>query len=258
MRLVAERVPRGISVAVSDDGGGIDEALVREAAVARGLLDHAAAAALDTAGALDLLFHPGFSTAKVVSGVSGRGVGLDAVRAGIAAAGGTIALESAPGRGSTFRLLLPQRAAIAPVMVVRAGGERWGVPADAVDEVLRLKAEAAKPVHGGHAIVHRDRTLPVLALADLLRTAREGTGGSGAISDGGSRGADLRILVTRMAGNAVALAVDGIEGRLDVLLRPAEGLLATSPALEGTAILGDGGLLMILDLAGLVTSRSDR
>ncbi len=242
IHLAAEAVTQGIAITVSDDGGGIDEARVRETAVHRGLLDRAAGDALDRAGTFDLLFQPGFSTAKAVTAVSGRGVGLDAVRASLAAVGGTIALDSEPGRGSTFRLLLPQRAAMVAVMVVRAGGERWGVPSDAVREVLRPKGGALVVVNGGRALVHRGRTLPVLGLASLVG-APDGLAGDD----------DQRILVARIAAEDVGLAVAAIEGREDVLLRPATGLLAASPVLRGTAVLGDGGVLMVLDLESLAS-----
>ncbi len=238
--LQARQDAEAVVVEVSDDGAGIDPGRIRAAAVARGLLDDDAAAALDDAAALDLVFAPGFSTVTGVTAISGRGVGMDAVRASVAALGGRVALSSQPGRGTTLSILLPRSSTLATVLTVEAGGERYGVPAEAVGEILRLPQERVLPTGFGDAFVLRDRTVPLLELARLLGApARPPVGDA------------LRVLVVPVRGEPVGLAVDAVGRRLDVLLRPPAGLLAAVPGLLGTALLGDGGVLMVLDVAEL-------
>ncbi len=241
IRLGARQDAEAVVVEVSDDGAGIDPARVRAAAVARGLLDGEAAAALDDAAALDLVFAPGFSTAADVSVLSGRGVGMDAVRAGVAALGGRVALSSEPGRGTTLRILLPRSSTLAPVLTVEVAGERYGVPAEAVVEVLRVPRDRVLPTGSGEAFVLRDRTVPLLDLGGLLDAPRR--------SDTSET---LRVVVAVVDGAPLGLCVDAVGRRLEVLLRPPSGLLASVPGLLGTALLGDGGVLMVLDLPGLV------
>ena len=238
--LRAERAGDLIAVEVTDDGGGVDLDRVRNTAIARGLLP-ASIDRLNEVEASELLFSPGFSTARTVTDVSGRGVGLDAVRASIAAFGGTVVLDSVRGQGSTFRLLLPQRAAVSAVLVVRAKGQSYGIPIQAVAETLRLSSGSVSPLHHGRAFVHRGRTLPLLDLGALLA---EGC----SVRDG----KDLRVLVVRTGNDLVGLEVDEVEGRLDLLIRPPSGLLAATGAVSGTALLGDGRVLMVLDVAELV------
>ncbi|MBI0537591.1 chemotaxis protein CheA [Roseomonas sp. KE2513] len=238
--LRASRGGVGILVEMSDDGRGMDPARLRAVAVARGLLDPAAAAVLDDDAALDLVFRPGFSTAGTVTDVSGRGVGMDAVRTAVEALGGRVALLSAPGAGATVRLTLPQGAAVSTVLLVRAGGEVFGVPVEAVAETLRVPAPRILPLRQAEAFVLRDRTVPLLRLAGLLGLSAA------------PRGEVARVLLTGAGAGRAGLEVEGFAGRLDVLLRPPEGLLRGMPGMLGTALLGDGRVLVVLDLPALI------
>ncbi|WP_338663600.1 chemotaxis protein CheA [Pararoseomonas sp. SCSIO 73927] len=238
--LSAAREDGGIAVTLSDDGAGMDPARLREVARARGVADPAAIDVMDDREALDLVFRPGFSTAGAVTAISGRGVGMDAVRAAVEALGGRVALTSTPGAGTTVRLLLPGGAAVTGVLTLRAGGELYGIPAEAVAETARVPAASLRPVGAGEALVLRGRTLPVLRLAALLGLVPA------------PRGATARLLVTGGGAEAVALEVEGFGERLDVLLRPPQGLLRGLPGLAGTALLGDGSALLVLDVPGLL------
>lgn len=238
--LRAGRAGEMITIDVADDGDGVDIERVRQTAIARGLLP-TSADGRNEAELRELLFAPGFSTADTVTNVSGRGVGLDAVRASIAAFGGTVVLDSLRGRGSTFRLLLPQRAAISAVLVVRANDQRYGLPIQEVVETLRSRPDAVMPLHHGTAFLHRGHALPLLHLRSMLA---EGS----PILDG----RDLHVVVARVGHDLVGIAVDEVEGRHDLLIRPPSGLLAATSAVSGTALLGDGRVLMVLDLAELV------
>ena len=243
--LRASRDGAGIVVEMSDDGRGMDPDRLRAAAVARGLLDPASAAALDDAAALELVFRPGFSTAGRVTEVSGRGVGMDAVRAAVEALGGRVGLLSAPGAGTTVRLTLPQGAAVTTILVVRAGGDSFGVPVEAVAETARVPAARILPLRQAEAFVLRERTVPLLRLASLLGLPPA------------PRAEIARVLLTGVGTDRAGLEVEGFAGRLDVLLRPPEGLLRGMPGMLGTALLGDGRVLVVLDLPALVGREAD-
>ena len=225
-----------IVVAVSDDGAGIDPARLRDVARVRKL----AVDGLDDAAVLDLLFAPGFSTTEAVTSISGRGVGMDAVRAAVQAMGGHAAITSRLGAGSAVRLVLPQRVAITTAVVVRTGDERYGVPIDIVVQTARIAWADVMPVQGGQAFVLRDRTIPLLHLAALLHLpARPAS-------------SHARVLIVTLADQLVGLAVDGFDGRHEILLRPLNGILAAMPGVLGGALMGDGRVLMVLDLPGLI------
>ncbi|WP_159992976.1 chemotaxis protein CheA [Roseomonas sp. 18066] len=236
--LAARRLGDQIQVTLADDGAGLDPAKLRRIAGERGLLPAAELAALDEAAAMALIFRPGFSTAAAVTGISGRGVGMDAVRAAIEALGGRVAVASRPGQGSSFRLTLPRATVITRVILLRLGEARFGVPIEAVAETLRLPEAAITPLAEGEAFVLRGRALPLLRLSDLLGLPAA------------PRGAERRVLVTASASGAAAcgIEVDGFAERVDVMLRPMGGLLAGLPGALGTALLGDGAVLVVLDL----------
>ncbi|MCO6419970.1 chemotaxis protein CheW, partial [Siccirubricoccus sp. KC 17139] len=239
--LAARREAEGLVIEVTDDGAGIDTAQLREAAKRRQILPPEAVDAMDEAAATELLFLPGLSTAVSVTAVSGRGIGMDAVRQAVQALGGRLALHSAPGRGTTLQLTLPQRAAVTGLFTVRLGEELLGVPTEAVREILRLPPARILPVPGGEAFVLRDRTVPLLRLAARLGLPARPRAAGG-----------VPVLIVGSGDGCVGLEVDAVTGQLEVLLRPLQGMLAGLPAMLGTALLGDGRLLIVIDIAELI------
>ncbi|MCE7798162.1 chemotaxis protein CheA [Sphingobium sufflavum] len=225
---------------LSDDGAGIDPHRVRQTAIARGLITQEAAAALSDAAALRLILLPGFSTAATLTEVSGRGVGMDAVQAAVARLRGTVEIESIIGKGTRFSLHLPANALTTRLLVVEVGPERYGVSLDQVLETVRVDRAALMPVGGGLACVLRDRTIPLLDLAALLHLR-------------GVEGPYAKLLITQSSGERVALRVDGFGERIDTVVRPATGVLASARGVIGSALLGDGSVLLVLDLPELAS-----
>lgn len=230
-----------IEVELVDDGRGITPGRIAEVAVRKGLLTAADAAGLSDAAALQLVFLAGFSTTDSVSDLSGRGVGLDAVRSAVHRLGGKVELSSVPQAGTVFRLSLPVSFAMSRLMVVVAGGERFGIPIESIAETLRLPADAIMPLRSGEAFVLRDRTIPLLRLAGLLQLP---------LADAGPR--DLRVLIVQAGNEQVGIAVDTIAERAETLMRPLSGLLRGVPGIAGTTQLGDGKVLLVLDLEALI------
>ena len=237
----AKREGDHVVITIADDGPGIDSSKVRAAATESGLRTAAAVDALDDASALDLIFAPGLSTAATVSDISGRGVGMDVVRTGIEALGGRVAISSLAGKGTILRLTLPQAVIITTVMVATVGQERFGIPMDAIVETARFPIDRVTPIRSGAAFVLRNRTIPLLRLADLLDVSATKSGD-----------ADVKVLIAEAGDQRVGIEVDDFAERIDVLLRPMTGLLASMPGILGTALLGDGAVLMVLDVPELV------
>ncbi|WP_245239188.1 chemotaxis protein CheA [Methylobacterium platani] len=246
-RIVLSAESRGerIVVAIADDGRGLDPAFIRRRAAERGLGTPAALAALDEAGTIDLIFAPGFSTAAAVGAVSGRGVGMDAVRAALARLGGTCTVESRTGQGTTVRLALPRAQSLARLLLVGIGPELYGLPMAAVAELARVPRGRIRDLAPGAATVLRGRTVPVLHLADLLDLPR------------GASPPEARLAVLQAGGETVAVEVDRFAGRLDGLVRPLPGL-AAAPGLAGTVLAGDGRVVLVLDAETLVGDGEER
>lgn len=248
LRVHAFQDKGGVVVEVSDDGAGIDPAAMRKAAVAKGLLAPDAAAALGDDEAVRLVFAPGFSTAGSVSDLSGRGVGMDAVRAAVERAGGRVEIASTPGSGTRVRLSLPLTLSITRVVVVEAAGSFYGIPVAVVGGVQRVPRAEIRGVKRAESVVLRDRVVPLVRLRRLLGQPPDDGHGH---RDGRSGGADC-VVLAELGDGPVAVAVDDVGERADVVLRPMSGVLRGLRGYAGTAVLGDGRLILVLDLRELL------
>ena len=237
LTLAAHQEPDAVVLDVVDDGRGIDPDAVRRKAVERGVVTADEAAALTDDEAVQLVFRPGFSTAETVSDVSGRGVGMDAVRASIEATGGTVTLSSVRGEGSRVRLRLPLSMAVSRVMIFEVGGQRLGVPMDLVTETVRVPRSALARVEHQDVLLLRDTVVPLVDLAQALGT-------TAAPADD----AVVSVLVTRPGGQDVGLVVDDFAVGAEVIVKPLDGILAGTRHIAGTALMGDGSVLLVLDV----------
>jgi two-component system chemotaxis sensor kinase CheA len=236
--LSVRREGDAILVTLRDDGRGIDPHRIKHVAAERGLLSEVELGTLSDAAALQLIFKPGFSTATAISEVSGRGVGMDAVRDAVDRMRGAVQVTSAVGHGTTFYLRLPHHSLTTRLLIVEIGSERYGVSLDQVVETVRLDPDRLIPVGQGLACVLRGRTVPILDLGSLLGHAERAIGGA-------------KLLVTQASGQQVALRVDGFGERIDTVVRPVRGVLAGMMGLSGSAMLGSGDVLLVLNLPEL-------
>ncbi|HEV2862709.1 MAG TPA: ATP-binding protein [Pyrinomonadaceae bacterium] len=229
---------------VADDGRGIDPARVARAAIARGIV--AAGARVTQEQALRLIFRPGFSTAEAVTPVSGRGVGLDVVERAVEQAGGQLRVWSEPGRGATFEMRLPMTLALVHAVVVRAGGWRYCLDAGHVAEAGDAGAQHELKEEGGRALLRwRGLDLPLVTLRGLLS-------GEGVKDGDGGRGAFVVARAGEGRERHVAVAVDGVEGRRDVLVRSLGRHAARWPGVSGATEMPDGEAALVLDLPRLL------
>jgi two-component system, chemotaxis family, sensor kinase CheA len=230
-----------ILIEVSDDGRGIDPRAIRHRALARGLVDAAALDGMDDHQVLQLVFLPGFSTAAAVSEVSGRGVGMDVVRSRVERASGQVLLDSRISAGTRVRLRLPLQMALSRVLVVQAGGQLLGVPLAMVREMVRLPAGAVQRIKNRLAFMLRDEVLPLVSLRQLLDMPA-----ASVTTD------ELAVLVARTRQGDVGVAVDTFVGDREVLQKPMQELFGGLSAYSGNALLGDGSILLVLDLEELL------
>jgi two-component system chemotaxis sensor kinase CheA len=228
-----------IVIAVADDGAGLNTDRIRNKAIAQGLIgEHDP---LSDNEIHQLIFQPGFSTAEKVTEISGRGVGMDVVRRNVDALRGKIDIQSVPGRGTTFMIKLPLTLAILDGLMLRAAGERFVLPTFAVRESLRPKPEQVHCIQGRpHMIQVRNTLLPLASLAELVGFAE--TPGNPW---------DRVAVVIEDDGRRVALLVDELLGKQEVVIKSLGGTFARVRGVAGGAILGDGRVGLILDAAGL-------
>ena len=235
IRIDARREKDLIRIAVGDDGAGMDLEALRRRAVEGGLLHPDVAEDLPASELAALVFHPGLSTAEVVSEISGRGVGMDAVRSTIEALGGDIELRTDRGRGTTTTLSAPISAAVQKVLLLSAGDETVAIPIARVERIVEVDAEAIeRSSHDAFAMVD-DEPVPLLDLGPRLCLA----------GDSGQPVSTLVLVDVR--GERMALRVDRVSGQQQIYVKPVPELLAPVRALAGLTILGDGRPVFVLD-----------
>ena len=247
--LSARHQENHIVIEISDDGRGMDPDRLKESAIRKGLLTEAAAAAMSDLDALSLIFASGFSTAAILSDISGRGVGMDIVRSNLEKVGGRILIDSTLGHGSRFTIHLPLTLAIVRAVLVRSGGGTYVLPMGSVVEMLRLGADAGgteRRTLGGQAVISlRGRTIPLVSLSGLL-SGDPGAGRPENIPP------DSYVVVAGAGSRQVGLCVDALIGEQEVVIKSLGTLLGDIPGLSGATILGDGRVALIVDVAKAV------
>ncbi|MDH5190641.1 MAG: chemotaxis protein CheA [Gammaproteobacteria bacterium] len=229
-----------IIIEVKDDGKGIDKSVVLAKAIERGLVD--ASVHLEDEQILDLIFQPGFSTAKEVSDLSGRGVGMDVVRRNIQSLGGGVEIRSKEGEGSTITVRLPLTLAILDGQTVEVGTENYIVPLVSIVESTQIKPEMLNYVAGkGETFMLRDEYIPVIRLYEIF--------------DSKPRHTDITkglLVVVESDGKKIGLFVDDLLGQQQVVIKSLETNYKKVDGISGATILGDGSVALILDIPGLI------
>lgn len=231
---------------IRDDGRGIDRMALRDKAIRLGLLNERDAERQSAQADYDLLFSPGLSTAKTVTDISGRGVGMDVVKRSVADLGGRIEVSSAPGAGTSFEIHLPKTVTLQILdgFLVRVGTERFVLPLQAINESFRPAEEHLHVVAArGECITRRGRVVPLVRFADLLKLPSRHT----SPCDG------IVVSVEVAGGNVAGLMVDDVLGVQQVVLREVEGLDARNAPFSGGAVLGDGRVAMVVNVEHLNT-----
>jgi two-component system chemotaxis sensor kinase CheA len=238
----ARRERDRVILEVADDGRGMDPEALRRAAVARGAIGAEDAAALPDADALLLACLPGISTASQVTEVSGRGVGMDAVKRSAEALGGSLSIQSRPGEGTRFTLRLPLTVAMQPVLLVRVGTEVLAIPVSKVHGAAEARLETLPRAGGMPQLSFGGAHVPVHDLGELL--------GTGPAPGPGRRS----IVITESDTGRIGLAVDQLLGQQEAVLKPLHGPLSLVPGLSAVTVLGNGRPVFVLDVPRLVAA----
>ena len=232
-----------VIIEIQDDGKGIDPEVVKRKAYAKGLLDEVALERISDQDAMHLIFAPGFSTADVVSDLSGRGVGMDVVRTAIENVNGVITLDSTPGKGTLLQLSLPLSMAVTNVMLIESNGLVFGVPMDNVVETVRIPRSNIRSIKHAKAAVLRGSIVPLKALNALLCID---------VAPVANADDELAVLVVRFGHESVGLLVDNFRETVDIILKPMNGVLSELSVYSGSALMGDGSVLMVLNIKELL------
>lgn len=232
-----------VVIDISDDGKGIDPAIIKRKAYEKGIIDEATLERISDQDAVNLVFAAGFSTVDVVSDLSGRGVGMDVVRAAVEQVNGTVTLESRVGEGTRLRLSLPLSMAVTNVMIIESNRQIFGVPMDMVVETVRIARSSIHWIKNIQTAVLRGRIVPLRSLNDLLAAEREQLP---------NEDDEFATLVIRMQGEHVGIVVDDFREVVDIILKPMNGVLAGLSGYAGSALMGDGSVLMVLNPKELI------
>ncbi len=260
IRLSARREQNKVLIEVSEDGRGLSPEKILRVALERGILTQRQAANLDQAAILDLICLPGFSTKTQISGVSGRGVGMDVVKQTLNEMGGDLSIESHPGQGSLFRLTCPLTMAILPAILVRCGAERYAIPLTHVVHTLEPQATELRWLYSQPVLPWEQTLLPLFSLGQFLGTPNaapiphfpEQLPPETTAETNGETGKPLQVVMVARGRQTYGLVVDEILGKEDIVLKPLAKYLGAISGLSGVTLRGEGEIALVLDVAGLV------
>ena len=250
--LRASRERDHVIIQVVDDGAGLDVDGIKQKAIEKDVRSPEELETMDDSAIYDLVFHPGFSTADEVTDTSGRGVGMDVVHDTVTQLDGSVDVDSTPGEGTTVSLRLPVTMAIVKVLFVEVGNEEYGIPIKNVDEITRT--EDMKKINDREVIKHNDEIYPVIDLGKTFNVPGRSTatdGGDGPQLEEIDEASDGMLVRIRESERQVALKCDSVNAQEEVVVKPLEGILSGTPGLSGTAVLGDGNIVHILDVVTL-------
>jgi two-component system chemotaxis sensor kinase CheA len=237
LQIAARHAGGSVVIEVRDDGNGINPHAVAKKALSLGMIDEDTAAAIDMRGAVELLFTSGFSTAETTSDISGRGVGMDAVREKIRQLGGEVVIDSTPGQGTAAQIRLPLTLAIVSALQVDVSGAPFAIPLDRIERTLRLSEQTVRSVAGKQMLVLEDGVLPLLDGSEVFRRDVAGE--------------HEFVVIIRAQERRLALAVDDLVGQRELVTRPLPEIVSHGEPVSGGAALADGRIALIVDCDAL-------
>ncbi len=232
-----------ILLTIEDDGAGMNAEVLRKAVIDKGLMDPESAARLDDHSCYNLIFMAGFSTKEQISDVSGRGVGMDVVKTRITQLGGSISIDSEPGRGTIMRVKLPLTLAILPTLMIVLQQQTFALPLTSVVEIFHVNTKEISVVDGNPVIVIRDQALPLLYVGDWLVKGYD---------KGDTNAETAHVVVVNVGSQQLGFVVDQLVGQEEVVIKPLGAFLHGIKGLAGATITGNGRIALILDVPGLV------
>jgi two-component system chemotaxis sensor kinase CheA len=240
LKLSARRDENNILVEVEDDGQGMDLALMKEQAINKGFIDREEAEGMDDSNIMEIVFKPGFSTAQKVTGISGRGIGLDIVRTSTKKVGGSIEVATEKGKGSRFTIKLPLTTAVVQTLMVSVGDHVFVMPSDIIIETLEITQENLRTVGQDTVLLLREQVLPFTLLASVLNIPVE------------KKPEHQVALIIQRGDRFMGIGVDAVLDQTENIIKPIDPLGTRFKGFSGGTILGDGRVALMLDIPGLI------
>ena len=231
-----------VFIEAEDDGKGINRDVVLKRAIKNGIVTKEQGALMSDEDVFQLLFASGFSTAEVISDISGRGVGLDVVKTKIESLGGRVHITSVPGKGSKFSIQLPLTLSIIMAMMVKLGSEKYAIPLSSIVETAIIRKEQIRKVHGANMFEFRSSVIPIISLSRLFDVPNYREDGE----------EETEVVIVRKGDRLAGIAVDELIGQQEIVLKSLGKYLTNIFAVSGATILGDGQVALILDPNALI------
>lgn len=231
-----------VFIEVKDDGAGINKDKVLKKAIERGIVNPANADSLSDRQIFELLFSSGFSTAEVISDISGRGVGLDVVKTKIESLGGNVSVDSVRGQGTTFLIQLPLTLSIISAMLVQVQNEKYAVPLSSIIETAVFRKDQIMMAHRQKVIDFRGRVVPLVSLQEIFQIP----------DNGADKDDEVAVVIVRKGEKMAGLVVDSFIGQQEIVLKSLGKYLVNVFAISGATILGDGQVALIIDCNALI------
>ncbi|MEP0859878.1 MAG: chemotaxis protein CheA [Ignavibacterium sp.] len=242
IKLNAEHEGNNIIITIEDDGKGIDPEVIKSKAISKGLISQKKADELSKQDLLNLIFLPGFSTAEVVTNISGRGVGMDVVKTNVTKLRGMINLESTVGVGTKIQIKLPLTLAIISGMIVRVEAEQFVIPLNSVIEVIRVHSENIYSINNKPVIKLRDRIIPLVSLRQVVLNQNKQS----------ENNIWQYVVIVGLAERQVGIEVDELLGQKEIVIKSLGSYIGRVPGIAGSTIMGDGTVILILDINELI------
>lgn len=241
VRLIARHEGNNVIIMVEDDGKGINADVIKQKAVEKGMITQAEADKLEPAEAVRLIFLPGFSTADTVTDVSGRGVGMDAVKTKIESLGGMVDVETKINGGSRFKIRLPLTLAIIQALLVKVCEEIYAIPLGSIDSTINITPQDIKTIQNQEVILLRGQIIPIVRLANVLNVPNTCQ----------QNQEELFVVIVHIGENRAGIIVDTLIGQQEIVIKSMGKLLAGIKVIAGATILGNGQVALILDVGAL-------
>jgi two-component system chemotaxis sensor kinase CheA len=248
IKLSAKHEGDKVVISIRDDGRGIDAEQIKMAAIKKGVISELDAAILTKKEIMNLIFHPGFSTADKVTDISGRGVGMDVVKKNVDKLRGTIEIKSEPGRFTEFNIILPLTLAIIQALLVKVGEEAYCIPITSVIETERTRGSEIETIENTEVIRLRDKVIPLLRLSDIFHIEEKPK----------EENPKFFAVIVSDGVKEAGIVVDSLIGESSIVIKPFEDAAMETEGISGATILGDGRVSLILDVSTLIQFALER
>jgi two-component system, chemotaxis family, sensor kinase CheA len=240
IKLTASRMENHVSISVTDDGAGIDPQQLKKFFKKNGLIEASAVESMQDSDILEMLFQPGVSSSEKITGVSGRGVGLDVVRHSVKSLGGTVHLNTEKGQGSTFTMKLPLTTAVMQTLMIGIGQQIFAIPTDIIQETLEIKPQDIKKMHDQQALVLHDEVIHFVSLRQMLKIPEL------------ENWKEMIAIIIKQGDSLIGLGVDMVVDQSDNIIKPFDPLAQNFKGFSGGTIMGNGEVALLLDIPVLL------